>query len=134
MCKWVQLKNYLLEKDPDIIRKTLYVCTHCRPILNKNMPARCVLNGLHTEPIPQELSNLNAIESQLIQRAKCFQTVVQLGTYTGKVPIYNCPKAVKGTMFFLPLPLQNTLDRQVLKLNFHLVKPQQIYHIQRFTL
>ena len=38
------------------------------------------------------------------------QTVVRLGTYTGKVPIYNCVKAVKGTMFFLPLPLQNTLD------------------------
>ena len=78
---------------------------------NFNMSARRVLNGLYTEPIPQELSNLNAIESQLIQRAKCFQTVVRLGTYTGKVPIYNCPKAVKGTIFFLPLPLQNTLDR-----------------------
>ena len=74
------------------------------------MPARCVLNGLYTEPIPQELSNLNVIESQLIHRAKCFQTVVRLGTYTGKVPIYNCLKAVKGIMFFPPLPLQNTLD------------------------
>ena len=62
------------------------------------MPARCVLNGLYTKPILKELSNLNAIE-------------VRLGTYTGKVPIYNCLKAVKGTMFFLPLPLQNTLDR-----------------------
>ena len=36
---------------------------------------------------------------------------MRLGTYTGKVPIYNSLKAVKGTMFFLPLPLQNTLDR-----------------------
>ena len=70
-----------------------------------------MLNDLYTEPIPKELSNLNAIENQLIQCAKCFQTVVRLGTCTGKVPIYNCVKAVKGTMFFLPLPLQNTLDR-----------------------
>ena len=60
----------------------------------------CVLNGLYTEPIPKELSNSNAIENQLIQRAKCFQTVVRLGTYTGEVPIYNCLKAVKDTMFF----------------------------------
>ena len=74
---WLQLKNYLVEKDPDLMRKILYVCTHCRPILNKNnMPARCVLNGLYTELIPKELSNLNAIENQLIQRAKCFQIVV----------------------------------------------------------
>ena len=109
---WMQLKNYLLEKDPDVGKKTLYVCTHCWPILNEDrMSGRCVLNGLYTEPVPEELSNLNALESQFIQRAKCFQTVVRLGTYTGKVPLYNCLKAVKGTMFFLPLPLQNTLDR-----------------------
>ena len=75
------------------------------------MSTRCVLNGLYTEPIPKELPNLNAIENQLIQHVKCFQTVVRLGTYNGKVPIYNCLKEVKGTMFFLPLPLQNTLDR-----------------------
>ena len=109
---WIQLKNYLLDRDPHVAKKTLYVCTHCRPILNENnIPDQCVLNGLYTEPVPEELSNLNALENQLIQRAKCFQTVVRLGTYTGKVPIYNCVKAVKGTMFFLPLPLQSTLDK-----------------------
>ena len=36
---------------------------------------------------------------------------MRLGTYTGKVPIYNALKAAKGTMFFLPLPLENTLER-----------------------
>ena len=61
--------------------------------------------------MPEELSTLNALENQFIQRAKCFQTVVRLGTFTGKVPIYNRVKAVKGAMFFLPLPLQNTLDK-----------------------
>ena len=68
-------------------------------------------DGLYTEPIPEELANLTPLKTQFIQRAKRFQTVVRLGTYTGKVPIYNRMKAVKGTMFFLPLPLQNTLDR-----------------------
>ena len=33
---WMQLRNYLLEKDPDVGKKTLYVCTHCRPILNED--------------------------------------------------------------------------------------------------
>ena len=47
---------------------------------------------------------------QLIQRAKCYQTVVRLGTYTAKVPIYNSLKACKGTMFFLPLPMNKTLE------------------------
>ena len=37
--------------------------------------------------------------------------MVRLGTYTRKVPIYNALKAAKGTMFFLPLDIQNTLDR-----------------------
>ena len=35
---------------------------------------------------------------------------VRLGTYTGKVPIYISLKACNGTMFFLPLPLNKTLD------------------------
>ena len=44
------------------------------------------------------------------QLAKCYQTIVRLGTYTGKVPVYNSLKACKGTMFFLPLPLNKTLE------------------------
>ena len=47
---------------------------------------------------------------EVIQRAKCYKTIVRLGTYTGKVPSYNSQKACKGTMFFLPLPLNKTLE------------------------
>ena len=75
------------------------------------MPSRRVLNGLYTIPVPDELAKLNKLETQLIQRAKCFQAVVRLGNSTGKVPVYNALKAAKGTMFFLPLDLQNTLER-----------------------
>ena len=74
------------------------------------MPPRCILNSLQTVPIPPELSKLDALSSQLIQRAKCYQTVVRLGTYTAKVPVYNSLKACKGTMFFLPLPLKKTFE------------------------
>ena len=74
------------------------------------MPCRGFLNGLESEPIPAELANLHALSKQLIQRAKAFQTIVRLGTYTAKVPKYNSRKACKGTMFFLPLPLEKTLE------------------------
>ena len=75
---------------------------------NNQIPNWSILNGLITEPVPDELAKLNVLERQLIQRAKCFQTIIRLGTYTSKVPIYNCLKAVKGTMFVLPLPLEKT--------------------------
>ena len=65
---WMQLKNYLMEKDPQVSKKTLYICQYCRPILNaNNIPGRCVLNGLYIDPLPKELSNLNTLENQLIQ-------------------------------------------------------------------
>ena len=71
-----------------------------------NDPDKCLLNSLYVELVPEELSGLNALERQLIQRAKCFQTVIRLGTYTGKILIYNATKT-----FFLPLPLQDTINK-----------------------
>ena len=89
----------------------IYECQYCQPVLNdKKMPSRCILNGLITEPVPIELANLDALSRQLIQRAKVFQAIVRLGTYTAKVPVYNSLKACKRTMFFLPLPLKKTLE------------------------
>ena len=70
---------------------------------------RCVLNGLETVPIPAELAKLDCLSRQFVQKAKAYQTVVRLGTYTHKVPTYNSLKACKGTMFFLPLPLEKTM-------------------------
>ena len=37
--------------------------------------------------------------------------MIRLGTYTGKVPIYNATRALKGTTFFLALPVQDTIDK-----------------------
>ena len=86
-------------------------CNYCKSIIRKNkLPPRYVLNGLETVPIPPELSKLDALSSQLIQHAKCYQTVIRLGTYTAEVLVYNSLKACKGTMFFLPLPLNKTLE------------------------
>ena len=110
--QWTTLKAYLALRDDNFNSKIYYVCIHCYPWLNKNiLPDRCVLNRLYVEPVQQELSGLNALGRQLIQRAKCFQTVIRLGMYTGKVPIYNATRALKGTTFFLSLPVQDTIDK-----------------------
>ena len=74
------------------------------------MPARYVLNGLQTVPIPKQLAKLDLLSRHPIQGAKCYQTIMRLGIYTGKVPTYNSLQACKGTMFFLPLPLNKTLE------------------------
>ncbi|KAL5503511.1 hypothetical protein EMCRGX_G010470 [Ephydatia muelleri] len=105
---WLTLKAHILQNSGT---EKLYICKYCLPYLNKNtMSARCVRNGLVTEPIPDELKSLDALSKQLIQRAKAFQTIVRLGTYSGKVPAYNALQACKGTMFFLPLPLNKTWE------------------------
>ena len=108
---WVKVKEYLLWQNAVVNIESLYVCSHCCPILNcDRIPCHCVLNGVETEPIPAEVFGLDALNKQLIQLAKSFQTIVRLGTYTGKVPMYSSLKARKGTMFFLLLPMEKTLE------------------------
>ena len=80
---WQQLKHHICEQDSEADIYSMYVCQYCRPILiNNKIPSRCILNGLITEPLPAELSNLDALSRQLIQRAKALQTIARLGTYT----------------------------------------------------
>ena len=107
---WPRLKSFILEQNPSAGDQVLYMCNYCKPVIKNKLPARCVLNGLQLDTIPPELAQLDSLSRQLIQRAKCYQTVVRLGTYTAKVPVYNSLKACKGTMFFLPLPLRKTLE------------------------
>ena len=108
---WRDLKLHISQNNSQAALQPHYVCQYCRPILNKNnMPCRCILNGMLTEPVPKELQVLDPLSKQLIQRGKAFQAIVRLGTYTGKVPTYNSLKACKGAMFFLPLPLDRTLQ------------------------
>ena len=63
-----------------------------------------------TQPVLKELQVLDPLSKQLIQWGKAFQAVVRLGTYRGKVPTHNLLKPCKGAMFFLPLPLDRTLQ------------------------
>jgi len=53
-----------------VSKKDLFVYKDCQPVLNAgNIPAWCVLNGLFTEPVPDELTNLSALENKFIQKA-----------------------------------------------------------------
>ena len=110
---WSRLKDHIAasESEQCNMETLLYICYYCKLKIKKDiLPPRCILNGLQTIPIPQELISLDPLSSQLIQLAKCYQTIVRLGTYTAKVPIYNSLKACKGTVFFLPLPFEKTLS------------------------
>ena len=79
---WPRLKQYILDHNPTVDQQTLYMCNYCKSAIKRDkLPPRCVLNGLETIPIPPELARLDGLSSQLIQRAKCYQTVVRVGTY-----------------------------------------------------
>ena len=108
---WPRLKSYIIESNPSNEVEVLFMCNYCKnKIRNDMLPPCCVLNGLKVVPIPQELNNLDSLSCQLIQLAKCYQKIIRLGTYTTKVPKYNSLKACKGTMFFLPLPFNKTVN------------------------
>ena len=125
---WPALKQYMLKDNPEAADDTHFMCNYCKSKIRSNkMPPRCVLNGLEVIPIPVELTRLDCLSKQFIQRAKSYQTVVRLGTYTAKVPTYNSLQACKGTMFFLPLlPLEKTLQTldQVSEPNVALASPE----------
>ena len=55
----------------------LQICRYCRNSLNANkIPARSILNALEVDELPESLQQLNLFETILLQKAKCFQTVV----------------------------------------------------------
>ena len=57
----------------------LRMCRYCRNSLNANkIPARSILNALEVDELPESLQQLTLFESILLQKAKCFQTVVRL--------------------------------------------------------
>ena len=80
---WPRLKEFILGKCPNTTEVgTMYMCNYCKAsVKNNKLPPRCALNGLEPVPIPVELEKLDALSAQLIQLAKCYQTVVRLGTY-----------------------------------------------------
>ena len=62
-----------------------FICKYCLNYFRQGkLPPRCILNGLQFGIIPQQIATLNPFEKNLIQRAKCFQTVNRMGTVAKK--------------------------------------------------
>ena len=99
---WPVLKQHILSEDGAAANKSFFMCHYCKGAIRKDkIPPRCVLNGLEVVELSQELANLVCLSRQFIQHAKAYQTIVRLGTYTNKVPVYNTLKAWKGNMYVL---------------------------------
>ena len=105
---WPLLKQFMLQKNPKAAGEMHFMCSYCKNLLSNaiTLCTEWVASGRNTSGVEW----VDCLSKQFIQRAKAYQTVVQLGTYTAKVPMYNSLKACKGVMFFLPLPLEKTLD------------------------
>ena len=87
---WPRLKNFITQNYPAATDQELFIYKYCKALVKKDkLPPRCVLNGLQTVPIPSKLSKLDSLSTQLIQRAKSYQTIFRLGTYIAEVPIYK---------------------------------------------
>ena len=65
---------------------------------------------MNVSPVPIELSCLNDFEKILIQRAKCFMTVVKLKPYRYRGPSNSLIKAKKGTAVHFKLPPGETVN------------------------
>ena len=106
---WRDLKLHISQNN-NYSQAAHYVSVSSAYTEQKNMGCRCILNEMLTEPVPKELQVLHPLSKQLIQQVKAFEAILWLGTYTGKVPMYNSLNACEGAMIFLPLPLDRTLQ------------------------
>ena len=87
--------NELMELNKT--RNLKMVCKpYCLDHLEKNsVPPYSSLNNMRLEITPIELKCLNFYERLLIQKAKCFQTIIHLKPYKKIFSHINCP-ALKG--------------------------------------
>lgn len=99
----------ILEKT-DQNTENLKICNKCFYHIYKSetIPLYSILNNMHIRRIPDEISCLNFYEKMLIQRSKCFQSIIKLKSY-GKYKRNETP-AIKGLAIHLPLELQSTQD------------------------
>ena len=62
---------FVMKENKPASSNILYMCKYYKPrIKSDKLPARCVLNGLETVPLPVELAKLDPLCMQLIQRTK----------------------------------------------------------------
>ena len=93
---WQELYDYRKENKDKA--NEFFLCFGCRDSLRegKQHNKRSVFNDLDLDEIPKELFELNDMETALIQRAKCFQTIVRLGTVGSNMPASDRLQVIKG--------------------------------------
>jgi len=105
---WASFKSGMQICESD---DALSLCDYCHGKFRADeIPNRCVLNGLRTDSLPNDLQGLNFLEKILVQKGNCFQTVVRLGNVTSHRPKTEMVKAVKGCVLHLPLPTEATIN------------------------
>uniref|UniRef100_A0A914X0K6 DUF6570 domain-containing protein n=1 Tax=Plectus sambesii TaxID=2011161 RepID=A0A914X0K6_9BILA len=98
----------------DFSTDTVMICSSCKtyavPSHGKppSIPPMAAVNDMGVDEVPPELQGLNWVETMLIQRAKPFQTMVQLKPYGNHH--LDLVRASRGLALHLPLPLQGTID------------------------
>lgn len=83
-----------------------WICSTCHRALMKNkIPTQCVYNGLQLDPIPEQLSNLCALEARLVSQRLPFMQIFNLpkGGQKGiHGPVINVPSRLTDIMTTLP--------------------------------
>ena len=82
---------------------------HCHKdlIIQGSIPKYSKLNNVYFDECPNEISSLNIFERLLIQKAKVFQTIVKLKSYSSNFS-KNAIPALKGLAIHLPLNNEHT--------------------------
>ncbi|XP_070573805.1 uncharacterized protein [Ptychodera flava] len=114
--------------DPDLLHLCLkdqksedrqWICKTCQGSLKVNrMPAQAVANNLEVEPVPEQLSFLCNLESQLITRIIPFMKIVALptgGQHGLRGQVVLVPSNIQKTAETLP---RQTSESQIIALSF----------------
>ena len=111
---WIKLKRRVWQSNSEAESQTYHVCQYRQSFLNKNrIPCRCIPNGLITEHVPKELQILHPLSKQTAHTVwKSLSGYIPTGHLPkqAKFPITMPSRAYKATIFFLPLPLEKTLQ------------------------
>ena len=106
---FLELKKYLDVGDWD--KHKIPICNTCYATLCKNkIPASALMNSMDTGEVPDIIKACNPFELNLLRRAKAYATIFKLGTSGGHLPYKYRANAMKGSVFYLPVPLEKTLE------------------------
>ena len=88
------------------------ICKTCAQHLNANqMPHNSVLNNMAPGVCPPEITTLSPFELNFIRRVKAFQFIVKCQTVGSHIPYRNRVAKLKGSVFYLPMPIESALNQ-----------------------